>query len=166
MPTIALSPGHAFAGGLFIALAHDYRIQNPSKGFLCLNEIDIGMAIPTFMMSIVREKLGSTPAFRDACLEGRRFNPQEALQSGIVDALGGLEEAVKFAQDKKLVQKANSGPWGGMKEDMYRTTIELCRTFTQEMAWRTKVEEDRDADAEERAKKVESWTGTNKLAKL
>ena len=33
MPTIALLNGHAFAGGLMLAMHHDYRIMNPSKGF-------------------------------------------------------------------------------------------------------------------------------------
>lgn len=124
------------------------------------------MAIPTFMMSIVREKLGSTPAFRDACLEGRRFNAKEALEVGIVDALGGLDDAVKFAQDKKLVQKANSGPWGGMKDDMYRTTIEACRSFQTDMAWRFKVDEERETRAAEAAKRVEAWEKTSKSSKL
>lgn len=166
MPTIAVSPGHAFAGGLFIALSHDYRFQNPAKGFLCLNEIDIGMAIPTFMLSIVREKLGSTAAFRDACLEGRRYTAQEALKAGIVDVLGGVDEAIKFAQERKLVQKANSGPWGGMKDDMYRTTIELSQDFGKSVDWRENVEKEKDAAAADRATKVAAWEKKNGLSKL
>lgn len=34
MPTVALLNGHTFAGGLILAMHHDYRIQNPTKGFL------------------------------------------------------------------------------------------------------------------------------------
>lgn len=166
MPTVALSPGHAFAGGFFVALYHDYRIQNSSKGFLCLNEIDIGMVIPTFMLSIVREKLGSNSTFRDAALEGRRFTGAEAHKLGIVDALGGLEDAIKFAQDKKLVAKARSGPWGAMKEDMYRATLEACRDFNGSVEWRTNLEEQKDKLDEARAEKVKVWEQSNKLSKL
>lgn len=42
MPTVALMNGHAFAGGLMLAMYHDYRVFNPSRGFLCLNELDFG----------------------------------------------------------------------------------------------------------------------------
>lgn len=42
MPTIALMNGHAFAGGLMLAMYHDYRVFNPARGFLCLNELDFG----------------------------------------------------------------------------------------------------------------------------
>lgn len=42
MPTVALMPGHAFAAGLMTAMYHDYRVFNPSRGFLCLNELEFG----------------------------------------------------------------------------------------------------------------------------
>ena len=42
MPTIALINGHAFAGGLMLAMFHDYRVMNPHRGYLCLNELDFG----------------------------------------------------------------------------------------------------------------------------
>jgi enoyl-CoA hydratase/carnithine racemase len=44
MPTVALLNGHAFAGGLMTAMMHDYRIMNPHKGFVCLNELDFPSA--------------------------------------------------------------------------------------------------------------------------
>ena len=30
---------------LMMAMAHDYRIMNPHKGFLCLNELDFGAGL-------------------------------------------------------------------------------------------------------------------------
>ncbi|CAD0016615.1 unnamed protein product [Aureobasidium pullulans] len=38
MPTIALINGHGFAGALMTAMMHDYRIMNPHRGYICLNE--------------------------------------------------------------------------------------------------------------------------------
>lgn len=41
MPTVALLNGHAFAGGLIVAMHHDYRIMNPSKGYCCMSMTSI-----------------------------------------------------------------------------------------------------------------------------
>ena len=45
MPTIAVVSGHAYAGGLFFALAHDVRIKNADVGVLCMSEINIGLSL-------------------------------------------------------------------------------------------------------------------------
>jgi enoyl-CoA hydratase/carnithine racemase len=42
VPTMAVINGHAYAGGLILALAHDYRIMKQNSGVLCLSEINIG----------------------------------------------------------------------------------------------------------------------------
>ena len=42
MPTVALMNGHTFAGGLIIAMHHDYRIMNPSKGYACMSLSSLG----------------------------------------------------------------------------------------------------------------------------
>lgn len=166
MPTIALLNGHAFAGGFFVALFHDYRIQNPDRGFCCANEIDIGMAIPTALLSIIKEKVTSSQDFRSVVLEGKRFNGKEALKVGLVDGLGGLQEAIAFAEERKLATKANTGPWGMMKEDMYRQTLTFLRDPKGTDEWRQKIEETKDKAEQVRASRVEDWEKHNKAAKL
>ena len=42
VPTMAVINGHAYAGGLILALAHDFRIMKQNSGVLCLSEINIG----------------------------------------------------------------------------------------------------------------------------
>lgn len=166
MPTVALLNGHTFAGGLFIALFHDYRIQNPDRGFCCANEIDIGMAIPTALLSIIKEKVTNSQDFRSVILEGKRFNGKEALEAGLVDGLGGLQEAIKLAEERKLATKVTTGPWGMMKEDMYRQTLAFLRDPQGTSEWRSKIEEIKDEDEKGRASRVEEWEKQNKAAKL
>lgn len=72
MPTIAWVNGHAFAGGFMVAMFHDYRIMNPHKGYLCLNELDLGVPLRPPMMSVFKQKVGS-PVLRRMILEGVRF---------------------------------------------------------------------------------------------
>lgn len=72
MPTIALINGHGFAGALMTAMMHDYRIMNPTKGYLCLNEVDLGVPLRPAMSSIFRQKCSPT-VYRTLVLEGRRF---------------------------------------------------------------------------------------------
>ena len=72
MPTVALVNGHAFAGALMTAMMHDYRIMNPSRGYLCLNEVELGVPLRPPMSSIFRQKTSPT-TYRKLVLEAARF---------------------------------------------------------------------------------------------
>jgi len=122
MPTVALVNGHAFAGGLMTAMMHDYRIMNPHKGFLCLNELDFGAALRPPMASVFRVKLSMT-TFRNMVLESRRYAAREALKEGIIDGVGGIDETLAFIGERKLTQKAAGTSYGSIKEELYREVI-------------------------------------------
>ena len=53
VPTIAALNGHAFAAGMMLALAHDYRVMRDDRGFLCLPEVDLHMPFAPGMNSII-----------------------------------------------------------------------------------------------------------------
>lgn len=164
MPTICLLNGHAFAGGFMVAMYHDYRIQNPEKGYLCINELEFGVPLQTEMMSIFREKLTPT-VFRNVVLEAHRFGGKQSLQSGIVDGLGGIDEVLAFIRDRKLLTKATTGIYGVMKEEMYSRVLNALDDHAGNLAWRDRVEE-RKPDLQKRSlQSVEQWEKTSK-AKL
>jgi len=122
MPTIALMNGHAFAGGLMLAMYHDYRIFNATRGFLCLNELDFGYPLKPAMSAIFKQKV--PPAgYRSLVLEAKRFGGKEAFEAGIVDGLGGLEEVLALISERKLTEKGKTGIYGIMKSEMYRETL-------------------------------------------
>lgn len=104
------------------AMFHDYRIMNPHKGFLCLNELDFGAALNPTMVSVFRVKLGMS-TFRNMVLEARRYPALEALKEGIVDGLGGADETLAFIKEFKLVDKAQGTSYGTIKEELYREII-------------------------------------------
>ncbi|KAL2128432.1 hypothetical protein VTI74DRAFT_9198 [Chaetomium olivicolor] len=122
MPTIALLPGHAFAGGLMLAMHHDYRVMNPSRGFACINELEFGVPLKPAMSSIFRLKLPPA-SYRQLVLEAHRFGGQAAVDAGIADRLGGLEAVLELVKEKKLTGKAKTGIYGLLKAEMYRESV-------------------------------------------
>ncbi|KAG9229937.1 ClpP/crotonase-like domain-containing protein [Amylocarpus encephaloides] len=122
MPTIALVNGHAFAGGFMLAMYHDYRIFNPSRGFLCVNELEFGVPLLPPMSSIFRQKLDPS-IYRTVVLEAHRWNGKQALDAKIVDGLGGMEEALGFVEARKLTGKGKTGVYGALKREMYKETM-------------------------------------------
>ncbi|KAI0411782.1 putative carnitinyl-CoA dehydratase [Xylaria grammica] len=125
MPTVALINGHAFAGGIFLAMHHDYRVFTGSgRGYACVNELDFGAPLPPPLSSIIRIK--TTPlVYRSVVLEAKRFDAKAALEAGIVDAVGELDAALKLIEDRKLVVKGATGVYGKLKEEMYKESIAL-----------------------------------------
>jgi len=161
-PTISLLNGHAFAGGLMLAMHHDYRIMNPSRGFVCLNELEFGAALKPAMSAIFRLK---TPpqTYRSLALEAHRFPGAQALAAGIVDGLGGLDEVLKLVAERKLTDKGKTGIYGSLKREMYRESVAIM-TFDdrEEERFQKEFEED-EKRKQEGKRKVEALKGKAKL---
>lgn len=163
MPTVAWINGHCFGAGVFIAMACDYRIQNPSKGFICLPEVDLGIPIPTSIAAMLKAKLPSLRVYRDLAIEGRRVSGPDALKMEIVDGLGGLEECVKFIGERKLAVKNKGGAVGALKEDLYREVLFMFAEEGKNVAWRTSMEEKREKRLEKLSQEVSEWEKKAKL---
>lgn len=158
MPTISLVNGHSFAAGFMLSMYHDYRIQNPTRGFLCINELDFGVPLQAPMMTIFREKL-PPQVLRDVVLGATRWGGPDAVRAGIVDALGGIEETVKFIRERRLQSKADTGIYGVMKEEMYRGSLGILDGDEENLRWRDGVEERKERIAGEGVRAVEAWGG-------
>ncbi|QIW98710.1 hypothetical protein AMS68_004228 [Peltaster fructicola] len=161
MPTVALINGHAFAGALMTAMMQDYRIMNPHKGYLCLNELELGVPLRPPMSSIFREKCTPT-AYRKLVLEAARFKALDALKEGIVDHLGGLAETLAFVEELQLVKRVGPGmsginATGPLKREMYGITVGLLENWGAEAPRDLAVEQAHQKDSELREKKVAAW---------
>lgn len=157
MPTVALVNGHAFAGGLMLAMYHDYRIFNPSRGFLCLNELDFGSPLKPAMSSIFREKIPYPAVYRSLVLEAKRFAGKDALEGGLVDGLGGIDEVLALIKERKLTEKGKTGVYGAMKWEMYRETVGLLEGhYEEEKRWDSYMKDD-SRRKEEGENRVRAW---------
>ena len=105
-PTVAAINGHAFAGGAFLAMSLDYRIMREDRGWICLSEVDAGVAIPPSMMDILHAKLTATTV-RDAVLAGKRYTADEAIVAGFIDSKSSSETLLNKATElaKSLASK-------------------------------------------------------------
>lgn len=95
-PTVAAVNGHAYAAGGVLMLAHDYRIMREDRGYFCLPEIDLKVALPSGLLEMFRDRMPA-PALRDSVLYGRRYTSGEALAAGIVDRLAPVAEVLPQA---------------------------------------------------------------------
>jgi enoyl-CoA hydratase/carnithine racemase len=153
IPTIAWLNGHAFAGGLMTAMYHDYRVFNPTRGFLCLNELEFGAPLMPPMSTIFRQKC--TPStYRSLVQEAHRFNGPKALEERLVDSLGAWPEVMALVAEKKLIVKGTTGVLNTLRKSMFGETLEaLSGNGSEAMQWHNEEQ----ARREETSKRVEVW---------
>ncbi|MCP5178667.1 MAG: enoyl-CoA hydratase/isomerase family protein [Pseudomonadales bacterium] len=114
VPTLAAVNGHAFGAGLMFALCHDIRHMRADRGYLCANEMQLGLAIPTPELALFRHKLSQDVFFETVQL-ARRWTADEALARGIVQATAPVDALLPGAQ----ARAAELAPLGA-KRELYR----------------------------------------------
>ncbi len=121
VPTVCAINGHAFGAGLMIALCHDVRIQRSDRGFICANEMELGLTIPTPELALFRHKLPMNAFFETVQL-ARRWTGPDALAAGLVQAIAERDELLPLAEARAkglAPLGANRALYGGQKERLY-----------------------------------------------
>lgn len=95
-PMVAACTGHALAGGMVTLLAADerYGVDGPFK--LGLNETQIGMTLPRFVVEMARAQLPAH-SMREVVIQGGVLNPERALELSLLDGLQARDEVVAHA---------------------------------------------------------------------
>jgi enoyl-CoA hydratase/carnithine racemase len=110
--TVAALNGHAFAGGALISCAFDYRVMREDRGFWCMNEAEIGLALDQRLWSILTNRLPRATAIV-AATTARRFAAPDALRFGIIEATASeqdvLGHALAVAQAMSSLDRATLG---------------------------------------------------------
>ena len=121
IPTVAAIGGHAFGAGFMTALCHDVRMMRADRGFLCANEMQLGMVIPRPELALFRHKLPAHVFFETVQL-ARRWSGPDALAGGIVSQIESADElvnaAIRRATDLAPLG-ANRRAYGTQKESMF-----------------------------------------------
>lgn len=161
-PTVAVINGHAFAAGFMIASCHDYRVMNPSKGFLCMNEVAFGAILMPPMMSIFRVKFG-TQLSHKITVQAHRFPGKEALDAGIVDALGGIPEAEALIKNPDISKYVKSPTYGKIRMELLKEVIEDTKNYEKDGEFLSNQDQEIQKYYEIREKELDQKLSSSKL---
>ena len=121
IPTVCAINGHAFGAGFMFALSHDIRIMREDRGFLCANEMQLGLPIPRPELALFKHKVPANAFFETVQLS-KRWTGSDALNAGIIQGVSSLEGLPEVAQNKatELAPLANNRKnFGHQKEMLY-----------------------------------------------
>lgn len=121
VPSIAAINGHAFGAGLMTALCHDVRVMREDRGFVCANEMQLGMVIPRPELALFHHKLPANTFFETVQL-ARRWAGPAALEAGIVQGIASAEDLLDAARaraEELAPLAANRDSFKAQKESIY-----------------------------------------------
>ena len=125
IPTIAASTGHAVAGGAMLTFACDRRFAINGPYRIQMNETLIGINLPHWMFLIASSAIPSRWR-NQALLHARAYNPNEALERGILDAVAkdadNLAAQVRSATEELL--SLNLPAYATSKKNLRQAEIE------------------------------------------
>ncbi|MGA9852366.1 MAG: enoyl-CoA hydratase/isomerase family protein [Gammaproteobacteria bacterium] len=96
IPIAAALTGHSPAGGAVLAIFCDTRIAAEGKFKIGLNEVRVGLPVPSVIHAALKRLVGARQAER-LCLHGLLIAPEEALRIGLVDQVLPPEQVISAA---------------------------------------------------------------------
>lgn len=125
--TVAAVPGHAFAAGAMLSLAHDFRVMRGDRGFWCLPEVGINVPFTPGMAALIQARLSPQTA-HEAMLTGRRYPGGDAVSAGIVDRAVPADAVRATAMDIAQGHVDKAGHTLGItKARMYAAPLAVLR---------------------------------------
>jgi enoyl-CoA hydratase/carnithine racemase len=127
-PVVAACSGHAYPMGAFLLLASDFRIGADGPYKIGLNEVAIGIPVPTFALELARHRL--LPAYlQRTALSGEMFSPSEAMTAGFLDRVVAAEVLQETADAVAAgLGKIDFPSHASTKERLRRVTLAAMRT--------------------------------------
>ncbi len=122
--TVAAINGHAFAAGGMLALAHDASVMREDRGYFCLPEVDLGMALHPGMTALIQARLPATVAHQ-AIVSGARYGGHAARDARIVDETAVESQVVERAVERAQALAAKASPvMAQLKRGLYPRALE------------------------------------------
>lgn len=90
-PHIAVLNGPAMAGGAVLAILADFRYMDAERGAICFAEAKVGVPVPEGLVAVIAN-VCQPSALREVVMLGRKYDPQPALEIGLVDGIAPSAE--------------------------------------------------------------------------
>ncbi len=114
-PTVASITGHSPAGGCVLALCCDYRVMAEGEFIIGLNEVPVGIVVPSGIFELYSFWIGKAIAYRNL-LEGKLLLPSEALQIHLVDEVVPADRVNTAATRRaRGLTQFDKSAWGATK---------------------------------------------------
>lgn len=109
-PVVAAVSGHALGGGAMFALASDARIFADGAFQFGLNEVQVGMFVPSYAVELARATV-SASRMTELVVHGRVLSPMEALNMHVADAVHAPEalRSAAIIRARELAKLAGPG---------------------------------------------------------
>lgn len=109
-PVVAAVSGHALGGGALLALACDTRVFADGAFRFGLNEVPIGLFVPSYGIELARSAV-SASRLTDLVAHGRVLSPMEALSMHVAEAVHAPEvlRAAALMVARDLAKLSGSG---------------------------------------------------------
>ncbi len=133
IPTVALCTGHAIAGGAMLAFACDRRHIMNGNYRIQVNEIAIGIPLPSWMLLIGKSAIPS--ALRtEALLHAKTYTPEEAHDAGIFHGLvdNGEDITVAINSEVEALMSLNKPAYSISKKRLREKEIKEVLAILQE----------------------------------
>lgn len=126
-PVVLGVTGHALAMGAILLCSADVRIGARGPFKIGLNEVRIGMPVPSFAVELCRARL-SPPFFTGAVQLGHIHTPDEALAAGFLDELVEPDQVADRTLHlaTELAEAIHHGPFRVTRENVHG---ELARSL-------------------------------------
>ena len=123
-PFVTAVTGHSPAGGCVLALCSDYRVMAAGEYIIGLNEVPVGIIVPSSIFELYSFWIGSGNASR-FLLEGKLLNPQEALSAGLIDEVVNFD-LIQGTATRKIKQYLQFEPnaWQASKLNIRKHLIQ------------------------------------------
>ena len=134
-PVVAAINGHAIAGGCVLAFQSDARVMVQGSFKIGLNETQLGLALPAFVVETFRGRLAAG-MFERTILEGPLYSPDQALAAGLVDEVVPAPEL-----EGRAIERARQ--LASIPREAFAESKRLIRAAAVERSERAKSEDSR-----------------------